>query len=388
MEKKFEKTCLCALNRIFGFEPKIGAALISHAGSAADVFLMKENELRHLLGPYSRHAGEISPQACHEAEAELEKLDKQGIRFTGCTEDAYPELLKECPDFPIGLYIRSRTPDEILWRPSRSIAIIGTRDISPYGREWCERITYGLASPHDKPLIISGLALGTDICAHKAAIDCGLPTIGIMATGPEAVYPFRHKEFAERLAETDGCALITDYPPGTPPLPIHFLRRNRIIAGLSHAVILIESKIKGGGMMTARLAFSYDRDVYALPGRIDDIRSQGCNYLIKNKIAEPINTLEELYTSLGTGTAAGGRNDVVNSIMEHYRRTLGKDEAMMTEAVIMAIYRNRGISVEEIADATGLGYGRTRPIITMLEADGAISTDLMQRCSIIIRKSR
>lgn len=389
MEKTNEKICLCALNRIFGFEPKIGAALISHVGNASDVFLLSREDLRLILGPYSKHAGEISDDALDRSEKELERLEKNGIRFTGCTEDTYPALLKECPDYPIGLYIRSRTPDELLWKPSRSIAIVGTRDISPYGKEWCERITSGLASPGGKPLIISGLALGTDICAHRTAILHGLPTIAVMATGPEAVYPFRHKAFAEELADTEGCALVTDYPPGTPPLPIHFLRRNRIIAGLSDSVILIESRIRGGGMMTARLAFSYDRDVYALPGRIDDVRSQGCNHLIRSKVAEPISTPEELYSSLGVGIVASGcKDEAMNAVIGRYMGTSEETDSGPAGIILKLIFRNRGITIDEIAESTGLGYDRTRAIITTLEADGVICTDLMQRCSIIIRKSR
>ena len=179
------------------------------------------------------------------------------------------------------------------------VAVVGTRDISPYGREWCERIVHALARTSPKPLIVSGLAIGTDICAHKAALEASLPTIAVMATGTDTIYPYRHRQIAEKMSGTQGCALVTDYPPGTAPLPVNFLRRNRIIAGLSHATILVESKIKGGGMMTCRLAFSYDRDVYALPGRADDLRSQGCNHLIRARMAEPLTSEEDIIDSLG-----------------------------------------------------------------------------------------
>jgi DNA processing protein len=128
-----------------------------------------------------------------------------------------------------------------------------------------------------------------------------------MATGPETVYPIRHTDFAENLCHIPGCALVTDYPPGTAPLAIHFLRRNRIIAGLSEATVLIESKIRGGGMMTANLASSYGRDVYAVPGRIDDLCSQGCNYLIGSKIAESITGEKEFIRSLGMTSARSTR---------------------------------------------------------------------------------
>ena len=273
-----EKSCLCALNRIFGFKPKIGLALISHLGNASEAFKLGQDDLDRLLGPYSQYSRQISRQAVEEAAEELTKMEEAGIGFVGWTEDEYPGLLHECEDAPIGLYVRSATPMTDLWKPRKRIAVVGTRNLTPYGKEWCGTIVAGMASTKERPVIVSGLALGTDICAHKAAIENGLPTIAVMATGPESVYPYRHKEFAERIAGTPGCALITDYPPGTAPLAIHFLRRNRIIAGLSDALILVESKIKGGGMMTSRLAFSYNREVYALPGRVDDICKK-CNYL-------------------------------------------------------------------------------------------------------------
>ena len=297
MENFEEKACLCALNKAFGFEPKIGQALISHLGSATQIFRLSDEDITSLIGPHSRYKGKICRKAVDDAAKELSTLLADGIQFCGVTEPHYPSLLKECEDAPIGIYIKSNTPISELWTSNR-IAIVGTRDISPYGREWCTKIINSLAMTSERPAIVSGLALGVDIQAHKTAIDNNLPTIAVLPTGPDAIYPYRHRLQAEKIASSYGSALITDYPPGTAPLAIHFLRRNRIIAGLSTSTILIESKIKGGGMMTCRLAFSYNRDVYALPGRIDDLRSQGCNELIRQKIAEPITSTSALVESL------------------------------------------------------------------------------------------
>jgi DNA processing protein len=235
MEINYEKACHCALNRIFGFEPKIALALISHLGGAGEVFRLGRKEIDSLLGPHSKYAGSISDEAVDKAYIELETLERYGIRFIGWGEDNYPELLKECEDPPTGLYIKSSSPIEELWNNRRMISIIGTRDLSPYGKEWCERIVSSLAdtSSENRPTIVSGLALGVDICAHNAALKYGLPTIAVMATGPETIYPSRHRTAGERIAQTSGSALITDYPPETAPLAIHFLRRNRIIAGMS-----------------------------------------------------------------------------------------------------------------------------------------------------------
>ena len=384
-----EKACLCALNRTFGFEPRIAAALINDLGSAAEVFRLDGKEADLLLGPYSKYKGKICRQAVDETARELEKLAEEGIQFTGWTLEDYPALLKECEDPPVGLYIRSGTPLQELWKPRRRIAVVGTRDISPYGREWCRRIVLALASCPEQPVIVSGLALGTDICAHTTALECGLPTVGVMATGPESVYPYRHQAAADRMASTDGCALVTDYPPGTSPLPIHFLRRNRIIAGLCEATILIESKIKGGGMMTARLANSYCRDVYALPGRADDVRSAGCNHLIKSKIAEPVISTEDLLDSLGMSVVRQKKAlPDGERLMQKYGREFPAETVGRMTRLLSAIRKERGITLEDLAAVTGLGYARTAELAGILESDGEITIDLLQRCHVNFMKKK
>lgn len=383
-----EKISLCALGRIFGFEPKTALALISHTGCAAEVFRLGTEELDRLLGPHSRHRGKICKRAFEEASLSLEKLDRDGVRFTGWTEDGYPPLLKECPDAPAGLYIRSKSGDGELWN-NTGISVVGTRDISPYGREWCEKTVSALAGAEPPICIISGLAIGTDICAHINAMQSGMPTIAVMATGPDSVYPYRHSDFARRMAETRGCALVTDFPPGTAPLPVNFLRRNRIIAGLGRAAVIVESKIKGGAMMTARLAFSYDREVYALPGRADDLRSQGCNRLIREKVAEPLTSAEEFAESLGIAAAekAGPRSDM-EVLCTTYADSMGKEDIELMVHMIAAIRGERGVSIGRIAEVSGTGYGRAAAIAGILEADGFITTDLLRRCFLVPRKFR
>ncbi len=387
MENQEEKASLCALNKIFGFEPKKAIALISALGNASNVFRLEKDELNNILGPYSRHIGMITPKSVEEVAKELETLEKQGIRFIGLTEEEYPSLLKECPDAPIGLYIRSSTPASELFSPTRKIAIIGTRDLSSYGKEWCEKTIRALADGGQNPLIVSGLALGTDICAHKAAIEAGLPTIGVMATGPESIYPHRNHDTAIRMTEIPGCGLITDYPPGTVPLAIHFLRRNRIIAGLTEATILMESRIKGGGMMTSRLAFSYGRDVYALPGRVDDICSSGCNRLLREKIAEPLTSPAELMESLGMKYTAKGKGTPIETRLEEIFGTEATEkELQIMRTLLSHIRKNRGITIEELSYRTETPYRQTFQTCSRMESEGIISTDLLQRCSIIDKK--
>ena len=386
MDKTREKACLCALNRIFGFEPKAGLALIGHFGSASAIFSLDGNDLDALLGPYSKFRKEISERNVDEAVMELERLEKKGIRFTGWSEEGYPERLMDCEDAPVGLYIRSSSTDDELWKGHRTLSAVGTRDITPYGREWCTRIIRSLAETEEKPAIISGLAIGTDICAHRTAIDAGLPTIAVMATGPDSIYPVRHTDFAEQLASTPGCALVTDYPPGTAPLAVHFLRRNRIIAGLGEATLLIESKIKGGGMMTANLAFSYGREVYAVPGRIDDSCSQGCNHLIRSKVAEAVTGTAELIKSLGmNATALRKPLQCKDRIASVYGGRMPEDKVEELTGMLLQIKRNRGMTIEELATACGMDYSHASQMTGLLEADGLITVDLLQRCCINIR---
>lgn len=387
--KTFEETaCLCALNRIFGFEPKIGIALLQHIGNAVDVMNLSPKDQSLILGPHSKYLGKINPRSIEYEAEELTKLKSKNINFIGLTQKHYPTLLKECEDSPIGLYVRSADSLENIFQERTRVSVIGTRDLSLYGEEWCIKTVRSLAATSEKPVIVSGLALGTDICAHKTAIENNLPTIGVMATGPEKIYPWRHNDFAEMLIHTPGCALVTDYPPGTAPLAIHFLRRNRIIAGLSGSTVLIESKIRGGGMMTCRLAFSYGRDVYALPGRVDDIRSQGCNLLIKEKIAEPVTSTQDLTKSLGFRTLTNSNNLISDRdlLQQQYASSLSQDKISQMAEIILRIRKERGITIEEISEISQMEYSKVAELTSLLESDGIISIDLLQRCTINIRK--
>ena len=244
-----ELVCICCLNRLFGFKPAISRALVERLGTAAAVFTLSEDELCGLLPAENQIRKHIGPAALEQTEAELEGLARKGIRFLPFSDPSFPPLLRETPNGPLGLYVRGQLPDI----RKTFIAVVGTRNISSYGIGWCREIIRTLASGPVRPVIVSGMALGTDIIAHKAAVESGLPTVGVLPCGPEAVYPGRHREFAEELCRLPECGLVTDYPPATAPLPIHFLRRNRIIAGMASATIVIESGIRGGSMISAIL---------------------------------------------------------------------------------------------------------------------------------------
>ncbi len=372
-----EKACLCALNRIFGFEPRIGLRLIETFGSASDVFRQNRKKLTDALGAYSSkdYSSKITVSAFESASMELETLSNEGCSFIGIGEEGYPVLLRECEDPPLGLYFKGSSSPEEVFNQRPQIAVVGTRSLTSYGKEWCQRIVQAMSKARTRPLVVSGLALGVDVTAHKAALDSGIPTVAVLPTGIDAIYPQQNENVAGNIASTEGCALVTDYPPGTSAMRINFLRRNRIIAGICSATILIESKIKGGGMMTARLAGTYDRDVFAVPGRLDDPLSQGCNMLIRENLAQSIGGIAGLIEDLGLGrvsiTAKDGFRDEVG---KHY------GEGPLLKAA-MTIKSHRGISVDELCSILGMPYNETINLVTTLECDGFISVDLLQHCS-------
>ncbi|MCQ2116160.1 MAG: DNA-processing protein DprA [Bacteroidales bacterium] len=380
-----ERICMCALNKIFGFKPRIAQTLVRELGSAKAVFELDDKTWTELLGPCSEFLGQVNRHELDWAEKELEMVAREGAVFICFTDQSYPRLLLDCEDAPVGLYYKGCSPPEETFGGMDPVAIVGTRDLSDYGREWCRKMVRAMAAGGKRPTIVSGLALGTDICAHLEALDCGLPTIGVMATGIESIYPCRHQRTAERIVSTPGCALVTDYPGGTAPLPIHFLRRNRIIAGMSKATILVESKIKGGGMMTANLSFSYSRDTFALPGRIDDLRSQGCNALIRQKIAEPITDCDSLMESLGLPGGVSFRDSADQLVARVNASRLPKDQIGKAAQILLEIRRHRGINMDELARACGIPYREVTSICSRLQDDSLISIDLLQRCTIDVK---
>ena len=267
---------------------------------------------------------------------------------------------------------------------------MGTRNATPYGLRQCEWLVQALSGVKEKPGVVSGLAFGVDICAHRAALCAGLPTWAVMATGVDALYPWQHRDDALRMEIQPGCALVSDYPLGTGALAIHFIRRNRIIAGLSRATLLVESKDKGGGMITARLAFDYGREVYAVPGRMEDACSQGCNRLIAEKVAEAVCTPGQWIDSLGFSCsgrsavrpdACSGASDG-RSAGERYAGRLPPADISLIVKMLALIRSDSGISFGQLAARLGCPEVKVSTLAAMLEADGLILADLLGRCRI------
>ncbi len=372
----------CAMNRIFGFAPKVGQELVRRFGSPGAVFGADRTELAAVLNPQSAYYDAIKSHSLIETENELRRLRRDGCCFLCLDDERYPRLLSECDDAPLGLYVKTGTELDGLFNSRPAVAIVGTRDVTNYGKEWCVKIVNALADATIPPVVVSGLAIGTDVTAHIRALELGVPTLAVMATGIDDVYPFRHGCVADRICASEGGGLVTDYPPGTVPKAINFLRRNRIIAGMSKAVILIESKKKGGGLMTCRLAYSYNREVYALPGRIDDVCSEGCNNLIGEKIAEPVFEIGSLMKSLGLSSSAPPEKDIKTYVLSKYSGTEDYGLAIRLSEIAEIISRNRDIKKNDLCSLTGLPFSEVAQLVSRLEFDGIIGTDLMQSCFI------
>ena len=369
-----EDICLCALGRAYGYAPREGLERIRAAGSAAAAFK-------------ADRSGKLGSAAYDSAAMELERSRREGCRFIGLGSADYPALLSECPDPPLGLYFKSVSPPSEVFGGLPLVSVVGTRDITYYGREWCGRIVRSFSSAPVRPTVVSGLAVGVDITAHRTALSCGLPTVAVLPTGIDAVYPLSHARDAERIAATPGCALLTDYPPGTAPLRMNFLRRNRIIAGLSRATILVESKVRGGGMMTARLAASYDRDVFALPGRVDDPCSQGCNLLVREQVAAPVGDLADLAERLGLGAVRPRKEaDFLAGVRRFYAPSVSAEELPVLTLLAGTIQTRRGISLDELCTRTRLTFSTVSRLVTLLECDGFVRVDPLQHCCANIGK--
>lgn len=383
-----ETVAACALNKIFGYHPALAMELMEKADSLPALF-----DGTHTASPiHPELFSQLVPAQLDWASRELEKVLSGGFRFLSLPDEDYPAPLRECPEPPVGLYLNgSSSPAEIFTlRPL--VAFVGTRDLSPYGKAWCEKLVRALADARVQPCIVSGLALGADGVAHRTALECGLPTVGVMATGIDKVYPSRHERLAMDMVRTPGCALVTDYPTDTAPVALNFVRRNRIIAGLVSAVVVVESKNKGGSLMTAKYAVDYNRDVFAVPGRLDDIRSAGCHSLIYNQMAQIVTSPEQLVDALGLGGPVRHRGqggswvtsqagDSPEKVLQALlTRKYGPGSALIP--VALAVLAQRGITPEELTASLHRPYGEILAAIGTLEADGFLTTDLLRRCSL------
>lgn len=282
-----ELLSLLALQKIEGVGDIIAKKLLHHFGTAENIFKTKSTQLAAIDGIGQFLIKNLKSKSVFlEAEQELKFIKNNNIDVHFFKDDTYPDKLKHCIDGPILLF----SSGIINLKDQKVISIVGTRQITSYGAEFCKKLIEDLAPLN--PIIISGFAYGVDIVAHQTAMDLNLQTIGVLAHGLNQIYPKTHKKFVAKMEQNGG--FLTEFWSNSSPEKENFVKRNRIVAGMSEATIVIESAEKGGSLITANMANDYNRDVFAVPGRTTDKLSQGCNNLIKTQRANLLSSAADI----------------------------------------------------------------------------------------------
>ncbi|MFN4026082.1 MULTISPECIES: DNA-processing protein DprA [Flavobacterium] len=278
---------LLALLQVEGVGDIMAKKLLTAFGSATAVFQAKSNQLRAIEGIGEVLVRKLKDKTIFEkAAAEVQFIEQEGIRVLYFANEDYPERLKHCIDGPVLLFGSGNFD----FRNRKLISIVGTRQVTAYGTEFCKKLLEELALFN--PIIVSGFAYGVDIVAHQTALEQQLQTVGVLAHGLNQIYPKSHKKYVGKMEQNGG--FLTEFWSNSNPDKENFVKRNRIVAGMSEATIVIESAEKGGSLITANLANDYNRDVFAVPGRTTDKYSQGCNELIKTQRAQLITSAADL----------------------------------------------------------------------------------------------
>ncbi len=304
-----------ALTRVSGIGCVQARLLLEKFESARQVFKAPVSKLELIEGIGSVKARQIhSFNSFREIESEIQFIERFGIRSLFINEPSYPRRLLNCYDPPTLLFYKGAAD----LNASRMVGVIGTRNYSEYGKMLVRALVEGLAG--QEVIIISGLAFGIDALAHQCSIRHEIPTVGVLAHGLDRIYPAQHHSLAREMIETGG-GLLTEFPSGTLPDRHHFPTRNRVVAGLCDCIVVIESGVKGGSMVTASLANGYHRDVFAFPGRVTDTRSAGCHQLICLNQAHLLEDAQQLLKVMGWDNGHSPARTLQKKIFEELNDT-------------------------------------------------------------------
>ncbi|MBN2520459.1 MAG: DNA-processing protein DprA [Bacteroidales bacterium] len=335
--------------------------IIAHCGNAKDVFKSQKSKLLKIPGIGKAVVNNIlNNNVLSVAEKEIEFMLKYNIKPLFYLDPEYPARLKHCDDSPVMLFIKGN----IDFEKGKVISIVGTRNATAYGKEVCEKLVKELAEKNYEVLIISGLAYGIDVASHKAALKYGYNTVGVLAHGLCQIYPSAHKNIAKKMLEQGG--LVTEFLHFETPERPNFVKRNRIIAGLADATIVIESGVKGGALITADIANSYNRDVFAFPGRAGDTWSEGCNKLIKTNKAALIENVDDLEYLMGW------ENEVhkINPVQKKLFVELSREEKIIYDLV----KENNEITIDVLAITSKMPVSKVSPVLLNLEFSGLVKS--------------
>lgn len=355
MEELFYQIALTQVNLV---GDKVARALLSRFGSAEAVFQASGKELAAIDGIGSGRIKAFKSELDkRRIEKELRFLQQHNIQPLFINNPNYPKLLKDCPDAPVMLYFKGKSHIN----NKKIIAIVGTRANTDYGRQMTEELVCGFKGRKDI-IVVSGLASGIDAIAHKAAIKNNIETIGVLGHGLDRLYPAQNRKLAMEMLNCGG--LMTEYPSETNADKQNFPQRNRIVAGMADVTVVIETKEKGGSMITAKLACSYNREVAAFPGRSIDSHSTGCNYLIKTNIARMITKADDLMDMMNWQQ----KEEEKHAVQRKLFKSLNPEE----QKVVACLSTEKEIHIDEISLKTGLSDGKMAAILLSLELENMV----------------
>lgn len=353
-----------ALTRISHFNCAVALALHRELGSARAIYEHRADIGDIIEGCPPRLTAALAcwDEPLRRAEAEMEFMRKHDIRALTIDDNDYPQRLKECDDAPTVLYYRG-TAD---LNARRVVSIVGTRRCTVYGQDLISRFTTELEKLCPDTLIVSGLAYGVDICAHRNALAHKLDTVAVLAHGLDTIYPASHRDTAVRMLNHGG--LLTEFMSATNADKVNFVRRNRIVAGIADATVVVESAAKGGSLITAGIARSYSRDVFAFPGAVGACYSEGCNNLIRDNGAALITSADDFVHAMGWENDATLRRAKEAGI----ERSLFPDISDEELTVVNLLQTANDLQVNIIAAKTNMPINRVTALLFQLEMKGVV----------------
>ena len=333
-----------ALSLLYEKRNRVALRALAEFGSAEEVW---------------RHISEKGMgKAMERAEKEAEFIEQHRIATYWCEDEGYPMRLRQCPDRPLMLFGKGNLQLD----GGKFVSVVGTRNATERGKEQTRQLVLDLAERVPNLTIISGLAYGIDIAAHRAAIEAGIPTLIIPGHGLDRIYPALHRNVAVAALEHGG--LLTEYPSGSRPDPWHFIARDRIIAGMADSVVVVESKEKGGALITAQMALDYDRELFACPGRPTDECSAGCNQLIRRQKAHLLSCADELVEE--RGWEANARQPLQTEMVDLFVELTDSQRIILDK-----LHEDEeGIHINSIVIETGMDYAQVSADLMMMEMQG------------------
>ena len=353
-----------ALTRLTNFNYQQALELYKTVGSA-QLLYEHRNEIGDIVkeaSPTLMQALQNWDDAMKRADFELHYMQEHSIRGLVLGDDDYPQRLCECPDAPLVLYYKGNCD----LNQTKIVSIVGTRQMTVYGQDLIRHFVCDLKRHCSNMLIVSGLAYGVDIYAHREALSNGYETVGVLAHGLDQIYPYRHHETAAEMVNHGG--LLTEFMTKTNADKPNFVRRNRIVAGMADATVLVESAAKGGGLITCEIAQSYDRSVFAFPGNVGSEFSKGCNNMIRDNVAGLISNANDFVVAMGWQDEAFRKQAMTDGI----ERNLFPDLSPEEQKVVSLLQQTNNLQLNILSVKTGIPIGQLTALLFQLEMKGVV----------------